>query len=426
MTYPMQAPSDTQVASDARPRERDRRKPADRLRLNRDEWYEVVAAVIVSRALIIIGATFAPIGMHPQSEIALPSLREWLRQIYSTLFVTDSGWYMSIATGGYAPGPYSALQEQNWGFFPLYPLLVASVARTIPITLGYTALAFIGVLISNIAFFATIILLYRITKDEFNSFVARNAIWLLALFPVSYFLSGFRPESVFLLLSVLTYWEARHERWWLAGLAGALAAAARLQGILVCILILGEGLSRYGWQWRRMLPVIGACVLTAAGLVAFMAYMWWLTGDALAFSDIQRQQWGHDLMFPLSPLLAFLKQPFLVGVYGWDFGVLNFVLIVTALVAACYLAVIRRFTLAIYAICAVLAPLASTPHYGSAMYSFQGDARYVLVIFPMYPAIARWLEQRQRVWVKSTLALSAGLLGMLTLFVALGSNAAAV
>jgi len=94
--------------------------------------------------------------------------------------------------------------------------------------------------------------------------------------------------------------------------------------------------------------------------------------------------------------------------------------IVAAFLAGIYLAVIRRFNLAIYVLCSVLVPLASAPHVLLA------NARYVLVIVPMYPAIANWLDLRPRVWLKGATAFSAGLLGMLTLLVALGSNATAV
>src|SRR5437588_734028 len=49
------------------------------------------------------------------------------------------------------------------------------------------------------------------------------------------FQSATYTESLFLLLTLVAVYAARSERWWLAGLAGGLAASSRSNGVLILI-----------------------------------------------------------------------------------------------------------------------------------------------------------------------------------------------
>ena len=57
---------------------------------------------------------------------------------------------------------------------------------------------------------------------------------------VAFFLIAPYGEGLFLLLTILAFWGARRDRWWLAGLAGAAAAATRSVGILLVPALLVE------------------------------------------------------------------------------------------------------------------------------------------------------------------------------------------
>lgn len=377
-------------------------------------WRRVGVPFVVSRLLIFFPALFlvGPVR-HPDAEaIPLPAIGEWLRLAFSVLVVSDSGWYLSIIRDGYAPGPFSTAQAANWAFFPLYPLLANTLAQILPLSLEWS-----GIILSNLALLVGLAVLDALVSEERGERAGATAVWLLALFPTSYFLSGFRPEAVFLLISLLTYREARQGRWWSAGALGALAALARPQGALIAILILAEGLRRYGWHPRRLLPPVGAAAITGVGTALFMAYLGVRTGNPLAFRDIL-VAWGHDqAVIPGSSLVTYLAQPYLVGHYGWDLGLTNVLLTLVALIAGAALLLRREYGVGCYVLANLVVALAK----GNTFISM---GRYVLVLFPIYALLAAWLCGRGRQWREATLAASAALLALLCLLVALGIHAA--
>jgi Gpi18-like mannosyltransferase len=216
-------------------------------------WFAPIwAPFLISRGLIAFSAICASeVVLRPEYIVPFPSILEWPRLLHSALFVADSGFYLWIAQSGYEHGPFSPERQANWAFFPLYPVLVAALGSVLPLSPSWT-----GIILSNLALAGSLAVLYKVAAQEWGERTANVAVWLLAFFPVSYFLSGFRPEALFLLLTLVSYHECRSGRWWSAGLAGALAAATRPQGVLVVAFILLEGIRQYGWQWRRLLPAL--------------------------------------------------------------------------------------------------------------------------------------------------------------------------
>ncbi|HEX6382326.1 MAG TPA: mannosyltransferase family protein, partial [Acidimicrobiia bacterium] len=136
----------------------------------------------------------------------------------------DALWFLRIATAGYTPGDGSA------AFFPLYPMLIRVLS---PVLGGHPLAA--GLLISNAAFLGALVVLYFLSSSEFDEQVARRTILYLTIFPSAYFFLAPYSESLFLLLVVSSLWAARRGKWWLAGVAGALAAATRNVGVLLVL-----------------------------------------------------------------------------------------------------------------------------------------------------------------------------------------------
>ncbi len=186
----------------------------------------------------------------------------------------DAGWYLSIAQRGYSFDPHGA---SNVAFFPLFPLLIKVVAA---IT-GSVATA--GLLIANLAALGAVLVLWRWVRAEAGSVAAeRSALWLL-VYPFSFYQNSIYAESLFFLLATLALEASSRGRRLTAGLWGALAATTRPMGVLLTP-ALAWGL----WSdWRAGRPVgprdVAAVALPAAGLAAYMAYLWVAVGDPLAF-----------------------------------------------------------------------------------------------------------------------------------------------
>ncbi|MER3458768.1 MAG: hypothetical protein C4309_09250, partial [Chloroflexota bacterium] len=93
----------------------------------------------------------------------------------------DSGFYLNIATEGYAfPKDHFA----NIAFLPVYPLLVYGAKLLV----GNVVLG--AVLVSNLAFWLALIVLYRLAALDFGEEVEARAIFYVAIFPTALFFSA--------------------------------------------------------------------------------------------------------------------------------------------------------------------------------------------------------------------------------------------
>src|SRR5688500_5648665 len=102
--------------------------------------------------------------------------------------------------------------------FPLFPWLVRA-ANWIG---GNTQInAFV---ISGIALVAVCVLLYKIAQMDETEDVARNSLWFLLIFPTAYFFHINYTESVFLAVTLASFYSARKGNWKLAGLFGFLSS----------------------------------------------------------------------------------------------------------------------------------------------------------------------------------------------------------
>lgn len=215
---------------------------------------------------------FDPWGLVPDSVLAAPFAR-W-----------DSVWLLSIATDGYGG------QARRTAFFPLYPLLTGFVGDLVGSPLAA------GLLVSLVALLVSLMLVHRLAELELGPREARVAVWLLALFPASVYLSAVYSESLFLALTLGAALAARTGSWALAGLLGALAAATRSVGILVLVLLVGLWLDRRHGSQRRLRDLAWlALVPLGAG-----AYALWLQRHGFgAFSFVEVQStWGRSSAWP--------------------------------------------------------------------------------------------------------------------------------
>lgn len=302
----------------------------------------------------------------------------------------DALWFLKIASSGYTE------TDGSPAFFPLFPMLVRAVGV---LTGGRWLLA--GFLVSNLALLVGLVVLYRLTAELFaggerGERMARRTVLYLCLFPTSFFLFSPFSESVFLALAVGSLYAARHRAWLLAGSLGAGAALTRSIGITLCAVLAVEAVHqlvadrRVGRSWR--LACVGrglACAVPALGTGAYLAYWQWRSGDALMPFHAQGG-WERDLSWPTTTLwrAAQLGTDY-VGSYPGGYLSLDLLLFAVALVAAGWVVLRTRPLFGAYVGLSLLfallfvfdgRPLMSTP-------------RFLLVIFPLFWALARFGER---------------------------------
>ena len=221
---------------------------------------------------------------------APPAIQGWQNAIDATER-QDAVWYLRLADEGWST-------EASAAFFPLYPLTVRAVAWVFPDSWpGDELLA--ALFVSNLAFLGALLALFALTAEAFGDRVARRAIVVAAIFPTAFFFLAPYTESLFLLLSILAFREARHDRWGRVAVFGALAALTRSVGILLIPALLLEaiwaGRSRGGG--RALGARLAGAAAIALGPVAWFA--WWgvAHGNWLAPLEAQRD-WGREVQPP--------------------------------------------------------------------------------------------------------------------------------
>ena len=321
------------------------------------------------------------------------------RDLRATLHVADINWYLSIAQEGYERRPFDATTPHNWAFFPLFPLLLRFAHKLT----GDFVLT--GMAMSSLFFFFALVLFHKTAREfGFDEADADRSIFYLACFPTSYFYSLPLTESLFLFLTVGSFYAARRRAWWVAGALGALSSATRVNGVLLLPALAVLYWLTYRPNWRR--PQLLSLLLIPAGLALFMSYLYLITGNPLAFKDVLAA-WGRTVGFFLWPFYDYLTNPLTI-VVPWSFHTLNAAAAGVGL--ACGIILLRRrmWSLAVYTLLSLFVTLSSN--------LIQSQARYVMVLFPVFMILAVWGRRRR---VDEVIrALSLVLLSLMTLLFA--------
>ncbi|HTG46992.1 MAG TPA: mannosyltransferase family protein [Actinomycetota bacterium] len=289
----------------------------------------------------------------------------------------DAGWYLRIARDGYGSRGSAA-------FFPGYPLTIRGLSPLV----GDAGLA-AALLISNAAFLAALIVFHQLGSEEFDVATARRSVVLLAAFPTAFFFLAPYSESLFLLLALLAFREARRDRWATSALAGAAAGFTRSIGIVLLPALLVEAIQRSRQDGRRATPRVLAACGVIVGPAAYLA-IWAARGDVAAPLRAQ-SAFGRQQMVPFVALgraIVLAAQGFRTPLA--TYRAVDLVITVPVLVAACvgwrgwrpsYTTYVGLGIVFLLSDTIWDRPLVSVP-------------RYLIVFFPVWWTFARWLRDR--------------------------------
>lgn len=295
----------------------------------------------------------------------------------------DSGWYYQIANNGYqfvAGGPSVGVGKPGKiAFFPVYPLLMRYAGRLFGGSPGDAYLG--GIVVSWTAFVFAMIGIYYLARLDVPARRAERAVLLTAIFPFAFFFGVVYTESLFLLCTVAAFYGFRTRRWVWGGLAGAVATATRVNGMLM--------LPALAWiAWRtasdrrdRLMAIVGL-VLVASGVGLYSLYVYSLTGNPLEWVA-SIQQWGYypggaPWLAPFRLVITLVMHPytFLAGERMAPYDTLNGIAALAFAAAVPF--VWRRFGAAygIFMVANLWLPLSSG--------QFEGLGRYCSVMFPCF------------------------------------------
>jgi hypothetical protein len=360
---------------------------------------DVALTFIMTRLPMIAIAELAAmvIGQRPGVHYAAsdnPLLAVWGRW--------DAEHYLRIAGQGYF-GTEPA-------FFPLYPLLIRIVS-------GFTgSLLVAGLIVSNVASFLALLYLYKLVEHEYNRHVAQRATFFVSIFPTAIFFSAVYSESLFLFLTVASFYYVRERRWLMAGVFGFFAALTRSEGILLAAPLFiewviaaregGREFFRY-WVDDVVKPLLGMA-LVPLGLAAYMAYMWVIVGDPLRFSHVQIH-WGRYFAPPwvsLSNTVHKIATAHTTQTVANESLELAFTVLMVVVLAVGF----RRLRLSyvVYMALSIVIPMCTA--------SLMSMPRFALVLFPMFALFGLW--GARPTFQNAYVAFSLPLLGLFTVLFA--------
>jgi Mannosyltransferase (PIG-V) len=378
----------------------------ERARIRRGLLYclGVFAAMRVGLSLVglIAAGLLEPLPAVGAPGWAAPTAEPGWQVLFTAWERFDGLWFLSIASNGYVDGNGSA------AFFPGYPLLIRAVS---PLLGGHPLAA--ALLVSTLAAFGSMVVLFFLTTSELDEGAARRTVLYLALFPTAFFLLAPYSEAPFLLFALLSLWAARRQRWAVAGLAAAVASATRSIGVVLLIPLVAEAISQRRESGEPLAGKLAWSALAPAGAVAYALFWQAFAGDALAPIH-QQATWQRELAFaPASVVDATYEGWRFPGLYPGGYHLLDWVIVVPALVAGVWVARHTRPAFGLYTWLSILVPLSFT--FGPR--PFMSLPRFLVVAFPVLWAFAAWGPKRRGIH-EAVVASFAGLqVLMLVLFV---------
>lgn len=325
----------------------------------------------------------------------------------------DSIHYLGIAAQWYKPAA-------DTGFFPFYPLLIRVVGWVV------SSDVIAALLISAASFGIGLVLLHRITREELGERVADATVLLLAFAPLTLFFTAVYTESLFLALSVGTFYLARQGRFTWACVTAACASLTHVEGITLWAPVAYMFWQAHG-ERRSLRPLLsrdGAALLLPPGaFVGLLAYFRLLGFGWLApFTGSTPTGYGYSIspiIPPGSGLGRHVVGPFITiwdalvaGASGiaatldgtrplapgagnlFSVGFQNVVYLIVLLIALTALSGVWRLLPKAYGIYATLVILVFTMSVVDVI-PLRALDRYMMPLFPLWMVAAKWLNERK-------------------------------
>ncbi len=290
----------------------------------------------------------------------------------------DSGFYLQIAEHGYYFDQANNLS--NTPFFPLYPLLI----NTLGIVFGNL---YAGLAISFISTFLACFYLYKLAKTHLKERAAIRSVFYFLIFPTAIFLSAIYTESLFMALSIASFYYARRNQWLYSGIFGFLAALTRPQGILLFPVLLFEYLEQKKFNIKKIRLNTLWTLLVPAGLFVYMYYLKIKFGSFFLFISAQNS-WGRSTNFSAKSVYDtfsnYFHDLFFPGVESFTYYLvkdLDLFFFLSFLVLSIIVFVKFRMSYGFYMVLSLMIPLMTS--------SLMSINRFVLLLFPTYIYLAK-------------------------------------
>jgi Gpi18-like mannosyltransferase len=342
---------------------------------------DILKKVITWRLLVLLVAIPAIFILAPRTRFTnlqpVPSIRD-LSTMWSNF---DGLHYLDLAQYGYG---YQHKTDMDYAFFPVYPWLIGKFSF-----LGsYLASA---LFISHLCLILALYFLFKLVRLDFNTKISRDTIYLLLIFPAAFFFGSVYNESLFLLLTVLTFFFARKKNFILAGIFAAIASATRVTGMFLWPALIYEFYLAYEKSLKKCLNYRAiSLLLPPLGILGFMYFQKLKTGNPFLFIDIQSNFAErttdklillYQVFFRYFKMLIFIDHTdplFFSVLVEFLSGLLILVVLIFSLKKI-------RFSYWLFVLLSYILP--------SLTGTFMSMPRFTIVMFPIFIYLSAWLER---------------------------------
>jgi Gpi18-like mannosyltransferase len=226
-----------------------------------------------------------------------------------------------------------------------------------------------GWILSSIFLLLSLIYFFKLVKEFHSEIDPYLPIIFLLIFPTAFFFNAVYTESLFLFLSLATFYCGLKKKFLLAGIFGFFASLTRVTGVLLFFPLLWEYLKNYNFNLKQALnPKISPLFLIPFGTLTFFFYHYLKFGDFFLFFKVE-YWWGRMFKLNKDHFLLF-SNPAIVNF------ILDVFFVIFSLISLHFIFKKLRFSYGIYVLLTLLAALST----GTLM----SIGRYILVLFPIY------------------------------------------
>ena len=355
---------------------------------------EIINKVITWRLIILLFAIpgiFA-LGLRPGFTQLTPGFSfPNLINIWANF---DGDSYLKLAEYGYS----SSFTHTAYAFFPIFPWLI----RIVNVFGSYL---FSALIISHVSLVLALYFLWKLLRLDYSKKIVDTTLLLLMVFPTAFFFGSVYSESLFFLLSVLTFYSFRKGNFFLACFFAMIASVTRVVGIFLWPALLIELWHQYGKDWKKALnPQAVWLLLPPLGLLSYMRFLSLKTNNAFYFltsqplfgasRELDKIVLPHQVFYRYLRMIIFIDHTdplFFTILLEFITGLGFLVLVVWGLKKL-------RPSYSIYTALAFALPALSG--------TFSGMPRYVLVLFPAFILMAEVYQKLPENFRKLYLAVS--------------------
>lgn len=349
-------------------------------------FQRILKFLLIWRMLLFVVALIGAFLIPLQKDYLYKEGVGVLDNILSPWASFDGVHYLNLASHWYA----NFYTLHLYAFFPVYPWLIRNLNL-------FDNHLYTSLFLSHIFLLSAIYFLYKLLRLDVSDKLAKLTIFLMLIFPTSFFYVSTYTESLFLFLTVACFYFALKRNFLLSAVFAMIASATRLSGIFLWPALIVEYLDFYKFDFKKAIKdsKLGYLLLPPLGLLSYMDYQFNKTGDFLFFIHsqpafganrvIDKLVLLHQVFYRYVRMVITVEnklQPmFFVVLLEFGCGLLFLFLIIAAFRSL-------RKSYLVYSLFSFIVPTLTG--------TLSSIPRYVLVLFPLFLMAAQLLNNRSK------------------------------